>query len=414
MNKKQALINLGLCSVMHGLNHYLLIFYKPMYSSIANYFQLNTVSEITTRMTIIYAGYAISNFITGLLVKRLGFKLMLFLGMLLMSIAACLVYFVPSQSYFVMVGLIFLMGLGGGAYHPAANTLATASFEGKAGQAIGILSIGSAVGFILAPFIGEYIGARGIGFQTLFLISGVAGVVFSFLFLFYARDYKIIEEKAVINRPNGSLISNGKVLALAIGLLCIPVTIREIAGWSFYEITPFWVKYGFSKGITVSMVQSMQYLPGILVQPFTGKLCDKFGAPKVLVVNFIMLGLGLILFSVSNTAVLWIAMSLFGIGMSSSTVSSETYMAHLAVRKNRALVYGIVLSFGLGVGGMLGGVSGLVVDFFGRKVATGYQVWYFSCGAAIILSLLIYAVIGKLKKGERKNYRHLNCSSPRN
>jgi MFS family permease len=405
--KKQTILNLGLCSAMHGLNHYLLIFYKPMYSSIGNYFQLNTVSGITTRMTIIYAGYAISNFISGLLVKRIGFKLMLFLGMLLMSLAAFLVYFVPSHSYFVMVSLIFLMGLGGGTYHPAANTLATASFEGKAGQAIGILSIGSAIGFVMAPFIGEYIGAKGIGFQTLFLISGIAGIVFSLVFLLFAQDHQLVEEKAANNQNNSSSIPKGKVLALAIALLCIPVTIRELAGWSFYEITPFWVKYGFSKGITVSLVQSMQYLPGLLVQPFTGKLCDKLGTKKILVINFIILGLGLILFSFSNIIILWFAMFLFGIGMSSSTVSSETYIAQLVTSKNRALVYGIVLSFGLGIGGMLAGVSGLVVDIFGREVATGYRVWYFSCGAALILSIFVYSIIERLKKARLEEEHHL-------
>jgi sugar phosphate permease len=81
MNRRSALVNLVFCSVMHGLNHYLIIFFKPMYPMMTDHFGLTNVAEITTRMTIIYLGYGISNFVSGLLSRRFSQKLILFFGM---------------------------------------------------------------------------------------------------------------------------------------------------------------------------------------------------------------------------------------------------------------------------------------------------------------------------------------------
>ena len=85
MNRKTAMLNLIVCSMMHGLNHYLMIFFKPTYPSMAEYFGIENVGDITSRMTIIYASYAISNFISGVLSRRYSLKLILFFGMLLMN-----------------------------------------------------------------------------------------------------------------------------------------------------------------------------------------------------------------------------------------------------------------------------------------------------------------------------------------
>jgi MFS transporter, FSR family, fosmidomycin resistance protein len=394
MNKKFALMNLILCSIMHGINHYSLIFYKSMYPSMTAFFNLQSVSEITTRMVIMYVGYGISNFLSGVLSKKISMKFILFAGMLIMSISTIGVYFVPSNMYYLVVVFVFFMGFGGGTYHPAANTFVTASFDGKAGHVIGLLSVGSAIGFVLAPFVGEYIGEKLIGFQSVFLITGIIGALFSFVFLFMAKDFKSVDlEKPITG--TGKKVLSGKMLVISIIILCIPITIREMTNWSFYEITPFWVKYGFSHGITVSLVQSMQYLPGIIVQPLAGKLCDKFGAKNVVLITFSMFGIGLILFSIPNIVVLWFAMILFGIGMSTSTVTTETFMAQMAQNKNRALVYGVVLSVGLGLGGFLAGFSGTIVDFFGKQIVTGYRVWYSGLGISVILSSLIFIIIDK-------------------
>ncbi|TFG48163.1 MAG: MFS transporter, partial [Candidatus Brocadiia bacterium] len=364
-----------------------------------DYFGLENVGDITTRVTIIYVSYAVANFFSGVFAKRFSLKLILFFGMLLMSIATMLNAFIPADSFNTTVFLILLMGLGGGTYHPAANTLITSCYEGKPGHAIGMLSIGAAAGFIIAPFVGEHIGLEWIGFKNLFLLSGAVGLIFNILFVIFVKDHKPLDTEAVsipVNNSNPQLQA-GKVLIIGIVLMCIPVTIREVIIWSYYEITPFWVKFGFSGGIAIGIVQAMQYMPGIIVQPLTGKLCDKTRALYVVIATFILMGTGTALLSSSSSVVIWIAIILFGIGASSSTVASETYMATITSQKNRSLVYGVCLSVGLGLGGFLAGFSGKVVDLYGKESVTGYRVWFIATGVMLILSTLAYIAIRQLK-----------------
>ncbi|MBN2544229.1 MAG: MFS transporter [Spirochaetes bacterium] len=399
MNKKTALINLVFCSIMHGLNHFLLIFFKPMYIQMSNFYHLREVADITVKATIIYAGYGSSNFISGFLSRRYSRKMILFIGMLVMSLAVMFIAFIPSGSFNLTVLLIFIMGLSGGVYHPAANTFATAMYEEKKGHAIGMLSIGSAIGFVIAPFIGEYLGNKLLGFQLLFFICGIAGFIFAVLFFIFVEDDLLKTENVRPDKVSTSGRSKVKIFPFAflLILVCIPVTLKEISNWSFYEITPFWVNFGFSRGITISLIQSMLYLPSVFIQPFVGKLCDRFGSVKVSVITFILCGVGIALFSISNIFTLWLAMIVFGAGMGSATVAGETYMADMTTVKNRSLIYGIVLSAGLGIGGTVSGISGWVVDIFGKKNITGYNLWYIFSGVSVVLSAFIFILIEKIK-----------------
>jgi MFS family permease len=400
MNRKTAMLNLIICSMMHGLNHYLMIFFKPTYPSMAEYFGIENLGDITSRMTIIYVSYAISNFISGVLSRRYSLKLILFFGMLLMSISTILASFVAADSYSTMVLLVIMMGFGGGTYHPAANTLITSCYEGRPGHAIGMISIGAAVGFSLAPFIGEYIGLKWLGFQKLFLFSGLISLAFSLFFLMAVKDPELTGNQLPNNSQTNSIppLPMGKILIIGVALMCIPVTVREILGWSFYEITPWWVDYGFSSGITIGWVQAMQYMPGIIVQPLTGKLCDRFNPKNIAIITFSLMASGVILFATSLQVVAWIGLVMFGIGACSSIVASETYMATIATAKDRSIVYGVTLSIGLGVGGFLAGFSGRVVDIFGKNVGTGYRIWFMGIGTMLILSTGSYIIIKQMRK----------------
>jgi MFS family permease len=407
MKPSQIRINLILCSVMHGLNHYLMIFYKPMYPLMAGYFGLGSVAEITTRMTIAYVGYGIANFLTGALSRRISLKLLLFFGMLLMSLSTVLMAAVPAGSYSLAIVFSFLMGLGGGTYHPAANTLMTSLYEKKQGHAIGILSIGSAIGFVAAPLLGTNIGRDLIGFQNLFLLSGLAGLLYAVVFFILLRDVPLPKPEP---RQGGRALASSSLgpLVFMIVFLCIPTVIRDIVSWGYYEVTPYWVEHGFSQGIGTDVIQLMAYLPGLVVQPLTGKLCDRLGAFRMVLATFFIAAAGHALLAVSSPLGIWSGLVLYGIGMSASTVANETYMASIVSVKQRGLIYGIVLSLALGVGGYLGGGSGWIIDLFGKTAATGYQVWFAGMGAVLFASIFCYYIIERLRK-KIKNSRTVSA-----
>lgn len=172
---------------------------------------------------------------------------------------------------------------------------------------------------------------------------------------------------------------------------------KEIINWSYYEITPFWVKAGFSFGIGIEWVQLSAYLPGLVFQPLTGLLCDRFGSKRMALFTLLLCGVGISLLAIPHFSCILFGLIFFGIGMSSSTVANEAFMASLGRSHERPLIYGIVLSLALGVGGLLGGLSGLLVDCFGKQVVTGYSLWFLIMACSIILSLTSYLFI---KKGD--------------
>jgi MFS family permease len=398
MTPKLIKVNLLFCAVLHGLNHYLLIFYKPMYPQISDFFGLSAVANLTIPFSAIYVGYALSNFFTGILARKYSLKYLLFFGMLLMSISTILFAFVPAGSYGLSIILIFLMGLGGGTYHPAANTFMTTLYEERQGHAIGILSIGSVTGFIVAPLVGTYIGRDLIGFHALFLASGAVSLLFCFFFLFFVKDITAAHAKtldAVLETKKPLPV---KAFALIIVLLCIPATLRDLMGLGYYEITPFWVDNDFSSGIGIQIVQLMAYAPGIIVQPLAGKICDRLGSVRILVITILICCVGYAALALILPAAAWVGLILYGIGMSASTVAGETYMASVVTRKNRGLVYGVVLSVSMGVGGFLGGTSGWVVDQFGKTNSTGYQLWFVGMGILLAASLVVYPAIQRIRK----------------
>jgi MFS family permease len=398
LSTRAVRLNLVLCSILHGLNHYLLIFYKPMYPQMASFFGLTSVAEVTTRLTITYLGYGVANFLTGILTRKLDLKYVLFGGMILMSLAAAAVAFVPAAGYGWAVLFAFLMGLGGGTYHPAANTLMTSLYEKKQGHAIGVLSIGSAIGFTAAPLVGTHLGRDWLGFQTLFLISGLAAFLFAWVFLVFMRSVPPLHLRRDAATTRTGSGAPRAALAVIIVLLAFPTVLRDAINWGYYEVTPYWAANGFSQGIGVDWVQLMAYLPGLVVQPAAGKLCDRLGPYAVVAGTFVVMAAGYVFLAFDSLALVWIGLALYGIGLSATTVANETYMASIVSARRRGLVYGIVLSLALGLGGYLGGVSGWIVDLFGKETRLGYQVWFAGMGALTGLSIISYVIIERLRK----------------
>jgi len=290
------------------------------------------------------------------------------------------------------------MGLGGGTYHPAANTFMTTLYEKKQGHAIGMLSIGSVIGFIAGPLLGTQVGKNLIGFQALFMISGIVSLLFCLIFLFAVRDITKSHAKTLDALPETKKALPIGAISIVIILLCIPAMFRDLMSWGYYAITSFWVDNSFSSGIGIDIFQIMAYAPGLLFQPLAGKLCDRFGPVRILVVTILICCVGHIALAFISPVFAWVGLSLYGIGMSASTVASETFMASVVTRKNRALVYGIVLSAALGVGGFLGGTSGWVVDQFGKTNAAGYQLWFVGMGVLLTACLVVYPVIQRIRK----------------
>lgn len=86
----------------------------------------------------------------GFLVDRFGARRLLLLGLAIMGTAMIALGFAPS--YWLMLALIALAGIGNSVFHPADYAILTASVDrGWLGRAFGIHTFAGNVGFVLAP-----------------------------------------------------------------------------------------------------------------------------------------------------------------------------------------------------------------------------------------------------------------------
>ena len=140
---------LALVGSGHAVSHLYLLALPPLFPLLredldASYAALGflvTVFNVATGAAQIPAGF---------LVDRFGARRLLLLGLGVMGVAMTALGFAPT--YWLMLVLVALAGIGNSVFHPADYAILTASVDrGWLGRAFGIHTFAGNVGFVLAP-----------------------------------------------------------------------------------------------------------------------------------------------------------------------------------------------------------------------------------------------------------------------
>ena len=121
----------------------------------------------------------------GLLAERFGEILVLGLGTAWFSLGH--VALIAAFSYPLVLILVLVAGLGGGAYHPVGTALIANVFPPeKSGPAIGTLNFSGDVGKVLFPALAGFLVVH-VGWQGSFAVLGGIGAGGSLCYLFFCR-----------------------------------------------------------------------------------------------------------------------------------------------------------------------------------------------------------------------------------
>ena len=130
-----------------------------------------TLSQMGVVVSFISLGWMCSSFFTGLVVDRLGPRIVLFFGTLLMSTAATLIGF--TSNLVLICFLLFTIGLGVSTVSLAGTvTVLTSWSRAERGLPMGIRQMGVPVGSMIAAFILPTIAAH-YGLHTLFWLFAI-------------------------------------------------------------------------------------------------------------------------------------------------------------------------------------------------------------------------------------------------
>lgn len=227
--------------------------------------------------------------IWGQAADRFGRKPMLLRASLGMAVVVFSMGF--ARNVYELIGLRLLQGVITG-YSTACTTLiATQTDDEHAGWALGTLSTSSIAGSLLGPMIGGYIGEN-FGLQNVFFITGALLLIAFIATVFFVKDSFIRQDKKALNAKEIWNTIPNKSLTF---MMFVTSFILTLALYSVEPIITVYVTQLSNNTSHVALLAGIAFsasgLANIMAAPRLGKLSDKIGAQKVMLVALVVAGL---------------------------------------------------------------------------------------------------------------------------
>ncbi|MFU0911947.1 multidrug efflux MFS transporter MdtG [Kluyvera intermedia] len=288
INWKRNLAVVWLGCFLTGAAFSLVMPFLPLYVEqlgITGHSQLNMWSGLVFSITFLFS--AIASPLWGGLADRKGRKIMLLRSAIGMAIVMLLMGL--AQNIWQFLILRALLGLLGG-FIPNANALiATQIPRHKSGWALGTLSTGAVSGALLGPLAGGFL-ADNYGLRPVFFMTATVLLICFVLTLCFIREqFTPVSKKEMLHVKEvfGSLKNRELVLSLFVTTLIIQVATGSIA-----PILTLYVRdlAGNISNIAFisGMIASVPGVAALLCAPRLGKLGDRIGPEKILIVALVV------------------------------------------------------------------------------------------------------------------------------
>ncbi len=332
---------------------------------------------------------AIFSPIWGHAADKFGRKPMLLRASLGMAIVIGCMGFAPNV--YVLIGLRLLQGAITG-YGTACTTLiATQTDKEHAGFALGTLSTSNIAGSLLGPVIGGYIGEK-FGLQNVFFITGLLMMVaFITTALFVKESFTREEKKTLSMREVWNSVPE-KSLTIT---MFVTFFVLTVALYSVEPIITIYITQLSGNTSHVALLAGIAFsasgLANIIAAPRLGKLSDKIGAHKVILVALVVAGLVFIPQAFVNNP--WQLVGLrFLLGLATAGLIPSV---NILVKKiTPSSLTGRVFGFNMSAGylGVFGGsvLGGQVAAYFGIR-----YVFFITSALLLINAVWVYFKVYK-------------------
>ncbi len=179
--------SVGLVSLGHGINHYLILLLPPLFPVWTTEFGVN-YAELGLLMAIGGIVAMVMQMPVGVLCDRVPARYVLVAGMVLLGLSVLGMGF--ATSYWQLAVLMIANALGNTVFHPANYSILSATVPPRwLGRAFSVHTFAGHVGFAVAPAV---IGLALIwwDWRSAMIVSGIIGVAMGLLYLANGRDLK--------------------------------------------------------------------------------------------------------------------------------------------------------------------------------------------------------------------------------
>ena len=326
----------------------------------------------------------------GRIADKRGRKITLIQSSFGMALCNILIAFQTTPEGVVLIRLI--QGLVSGFYSASITLIASESPIERTGWALGLLASANLAGSLIGPLLGGYI-ADTVGIRNDFIIVGIImGLAGLLATVFIHEDYvpKDNVEKLSISKLKEQIPEFNSIIAL-----CVASFIYAICIMSLQPVISVYIK-----GILPSNTENIAFIAGAVFSAMgiaqlissspLGKLVDKIGPRKVLVISLIYVGiLNIPQAYVSDVYQLAIIRFLQGFGLGGMLPALNTYLSSKTPRKFTGQVFSYNQSC-LFLGYFLGAVGGASLMAW-----LGFTTLFWASGGLFIISALWIGV--KLK-----------------
>jgi FSR family fosmidomycin resistance protein-like MFS transporter len=299
----------------------------------------------------------------GYLVDRRSKAWLVYVGTLWMALLLPLIGYIK---YYPLLWLVALSaGLGTAAFHPQASSLMGSVNENKRGvyQALFVAmgNIGwSLTPLIVAPFVFHY----GMEKSYIFVVPGLLAALVLWRNVPNKKQEKLCKESHTRFSFKDVLLNGGPELFKVI----VIIMLRSTTQLSLVAMLPLYLVELNVPLLAGSRLTSLMLIFGALGGIFGGFLSDIFGR-KPMVVGMLLFA-SPVLFGAINTHGILQAILLAAAGVCLiSSVSVIVVMGQDIMVENRAVASGLLLGFGMGVGGIGVSLIALVSEYYGMSTA---------------------------------------------
>lgn len=375
-------------------------------------------SELGWSVALLATGSSIRSFengfmapLAGYMVDRLGPKLMTFVGVVIMAIGLLLFSQVHSLWLFYVSATFIAMGqsLGGGTGY---NVAIVNWFQTKRAKAMGLARSGAGVGSLTVPpmvFLMSIFGWRGtLVFLAAFVL--VLGFVLTLFVKPHPEDMGYLPDggriaddpeaaKAAAARPKGSRSRSGgdgmevtEVLHTpAFYLMAVASSLRSSVHTSWLVLAvPHLQNVGFSLAM-VGLLAGGYGATQLGWRLLIAMVGDRLGRRRVLLLSFVLQGVGMVMFAWASPARFWLVPGYFiiyGIGNAAWSTMDSTQVADYFGTKRYATLSGLKGTIAIPLGLATPVIAGYMFD------TTDTYTWIWTVYAGVMASggLCIWAV----------------------
>ena len=409
---------LWLAGALHAFTHVYQVALMPLYLLIQRDLKLTSVSEATLLVTVMMAGYFIPAYAMGVAADRYNRKTLLGWGLAINSAGFLLLSF--ASNYSMALIAVFLAGLGGSFFHPAATAMIARLFPVGTGKALGLLGIGASVGFCLGPL---YTGWRAgmlkdtvgdAAWRQPVLELGALGLLMSVVFVWLApadspAEARPPQGEVKRKRPALTPIFPTPALWGFFFLAALAFSLRDFTGSSMGSLGSLFLQKarGESPEFT-GLALSGIFIASAISNPLFGHLSDSGRGRWTMIV----LGAAAVTVLLFPHMPRWGTIPVFmvyGFFFMASYPMVEAALMEAVPDEVRGRVFGLFIT----VGGLIGNTSHWVVGAWVKQLGErAYAVGGYFSAYAVLAMFLIIACLGLPCLRAIRRREHLDVTKP--